>query len=350
MDDIKPVNIKDVAKQANVALATVDRVLHDRSGVSQKTKNKVLKVIKELNYQPNFMASNLSKRKTFIIGAIFPSSSERSSYWELPVKGIQKAISELDQYNVKLETYLYVQSDSADIRKQILKVVNSNIDGLILTPKFAQETALLLQDCKDKKRPFVFVDFNPEEENQALCSIHQPIYESGELAAQLFNYCFSEGKILIIHFKDSMDSEQIINAKVKGLLNYLKETNSCISVQKIKITNFEPQFIKNTLNKQFSEYPDIKGVFIPNSKVGLVVPYLIERGNPKPFLIGYDYLKENYEYIDNGVIDFLICQKPEEQGYQAVYKVFEHLVLKKEVQKEIIMPLDIITKNNHKYY
>lgn len=349
MNNNNPVTIKDVAKRAKVALATVDRVLHNRKGVSKKTREKVLKVIKDLNYQPNLMASNLSKKKTLLLGVLLPNVSPRSSYWELPLKGIRKANKELERYSIKIEPYLYDQSDSKDIRKQILKVVNSNIDGLVLTPKFAQETALLLQDCNEKNRPYIFIDSTIKEE-ESLCSIHQPIYESGQLAAQLFNYCFHQGKILMVHLKDAMDSEALIDRKVKGVLDYLAETASSITTKKIEITNFEPRNIEQAINIQLEEMPDINGIFIPNSKVGHVAPYLAKRGGRKIYLIGYDYLKENYDYIENGIIDFLICQKPEEQGYQAIYKLFEHLVLKKDVDKEIIMPLDIVTKYNHKYY
>lgn len=349
MENTKPVSIKDVAKHAKVALATVDRVVHNRNGVSEKTKEKVLKVIKELNYQPNFMASNLSKRKTIVFGVLLPNVSTRSTYWELPLKGIQRAKNELYQYNIAIEQYLYDQSDSQDIRKQILKVVNSGIHGLVLTPKFAQETTILLQDCVEKNRPYIFIDSNIKTEG-SLCSIHQPLYESGQLAAQLFNYCFHKGKILIVHLKDAMDSEDITDEKIKGLLGYLSETGSSIETEKVKITNFSPENIKQTIDNYLTKSPDINGIFIPNSKIGHIARYLVEKREKRIYLIGYDYLKENYEYINKGIIDFLICQRPEDQGYKAIYKLFEHLVLKKNIQKEIVMPLDIITKSNHKYY
>lgn len=343
------VGIKDVAKAAKVALATVDRVIHGRTGVSEKTKNKVLKVIDELGYRPNIMASNLSKSKKFVLGVLLPNVSSRSSYWEFPLKGIQKAQKELEQYKIKIETYLYDQGDNTEIRKQILKVINSDIDGLVLTPKFAEEIDILLQDCKEKNRPYVFIDSTIQEKD-SLCSIQQPLYESGELAAQLFDYCFDEGEILILHFKDQMDTEAIINLKVKGLKEHLKEKAASVSTKKEVITEFDEKNVKSVLDKVFDENPNIKGIFIPNSKIGFVANYLAKKKEQKIYLIGYDYLTENIKFLDQEIIDFLICQRPEEQGYQAIFKLFEHVVLRKEVENEIIMPLDIITRKNYKYY
>ena len=104
------------------------------------------------------------------------------------------------------------------------------------------------------------------------------------------------------------------------------------------------------LNRTLDENPNIKGVFIPNSKVAYIAKYFEKRAGNKIYLIGYDFFKDDIEYLEKEIIDFLICQRPEEQGYQAVYKLFEHFVLKKDVEKEIFMPLDIITKKNYKYY
>ncbi|MCG9793105.1 substrate-binding domain-containing protein [Flavobacterium algicola] len=343
------IGIKDVAKAANVALATVDRVIHNRAGVSIKTKEKVLKVIEKMGYKPNIMASNLSKSKKTIIGVLIPDISESSGYWEFPLQGIIKAQKELAQYRIKIKTFTFKQDNSKEVRKKILELINSDIQGLILTSKFADEIQILLQDCKEKERPCVFIDSNIRKMD-ALCSIQQPLYESGELAAQLFNYCFDEGEILILHLKDTMDTEDIIGLKENGINGYLQEKKSLITTRTLVITDFNEDTIDTVLTQTLKENPKIKGVFIPNSKVAHIANYLEKRAGEKIYLIGYDFFKEDIEYLEKEIIDFLICQRPEEQGYQAVYKLFENLILKKAVENEIIMPLDILTKKNYKYY
>src|SRR5690606_23383151 len=107
---------------------------------------------------PNIMASNLSRAKTYVFGVLLPKVSAKSSYWEFPLKGIMQAQRELGQYAVRVETFLYDQSDNVDIRNQILKVINSDIDGLVLTSKFPEDIELLLQDCQQKNRSYVFID------------------------------------------------------------------------------------------------------------------------------------------------------------------------------------------------
>ncbi|XJZ27987.1 LacI family DNA-binding transcriptional regulator [Bacillota bacterium Lsc_1132] len=67
--------IKDVAKKANVSIATVSRIINNKPGFSVKTKQKVLKVIEELGYQPNAVARGLVNKRTETIGVLIPKVS-----------------------------------------------------------------------------------------------------------------------------------------------------------------------------------------------------------------------------------------------------------------------------------
>lgn len=66
------VTIKDVAKEANVAVSTVSRVLSNSNRISAQTKLKVWEVIKRLDYTPNQMARSLATQRTNILAVILP--------------------------------------------------------------------------------------------------------------------------------------------------------------------------------------------------------------------------------------------------------------------------------------
>ena len=63
-------------------------------------------------------------------------------------------------------------------------------------------------------------------------------------------------------------------------------------------------------------------------------------------LIGYDMIGENMEYLENGTIDFLICQKPEEQGYKSTMAMFNYLLKGKMPARFNYSPIDILIKEN----
>ena len=55
--------VKEIARRANVSIATVDRVIHNRKGVSEATKKKIQEIIEEMGFQPNILASRLASKK-----------------------------------------------------------------------------------------------------------------------------------------------------------------------------------------------------------------------------------------------------------------------------------------------
>ena len=64
------VTIKDIAQICKVSEGTVDRALNARPGISEKTKEYILKVAKELNYTPNHLARGLAKGRSMTIGVV----------------------------------------------------------------------------------------------------------------------------------------------------------------------------------------------------------------------------------------------------------------------------------------
>lgn len=72
MTEKKNYSIYDVAKKAGVSIATISRALNNSKFIKDQTKDKVLKVIKELDYRPNYFAKNLVKKTSKTIGLLIP--------------------------------------------------------------------------------------------------------------------------------------------------------------------------------------------------------------------------------------------------------------------------------------
>ena len=86
-----------------------------------------------------------------------------------------------------------------------------------------------------------------------------------------------------------------------------------------------------------------------NSRAHLIGKHFEEIG--KSFkIIGYDVIDANVHYLEKGFITQLIAQRPEVQGFNSVRALFRHLVLKEEVEQINYMPIDILLKENIKYY
>jgi LacI family transcriptional regulator len=125
--------IKDVAKKANVSIATVSRILNGQTGYSEKTKKKVLQVIEELGYHPNAVARGLINKKTHTIGILFPHLT--GSLVTGLLRGIEKAASEYDSSVIVCHT----ESDSEKTMKYLQLLAEKRVDGIIFTSEVLQE-------------------------------------------------------------------------------------------------------------------------------------------------------------------------------------------------------------------
>ena len=123
----RKITIKDIARMANVSHTTVSRALNNKSRIKNETKEKILTIASELNYQPNFIARSLVMRRTKTLGLVI-TTIVNPFYMDL-AHGIERTAIGLG-YNIIL---CCTHSDSS-IEKQYIDMLRSKgVDGIIFT-------------------------------------------------------------------------------------------------------------------------------------------------------------------------------------------------------------------------
>lgn len=120
------VTVKDIANVCGVSTGTVDRAIHNRAGISEKTKNRILKVAKELNYKPDYSARSLAMGKTKTIGIVLFDLHNRS-FAEL-LTTIEIRARELGYF----VCVTFSDKNKKDEMACIDFLVNRKVDGIIL--------------------------------------------------------------------------------------------------------------------------------------------------------------------------------------------------------------------------
>jgi LacI family transcriptional regulator len=305
-----------------------------------------------MEYQPNMLASTLASKKTFSLALLFPEPISAESYWNKPMVGVRKAFQEIQQYGVNINIHLFKQSDSQTFNNEAGLILASNPEGVVLAPFFSRESKEFIAELRNRRIPYVFIDSNLIECDK-LSYIGQDSFQSGTLAAKLLDYSVPENaSILILNFAREMDNLNHLVQREKGFNEYFsinkpERSKKLITLDIANPTDLEAQEkIKTVLQMN----PDIQGIFVTNSQVYYLGRILEQLKLTGIRVIGHDLINENITFLKKGIIDFLICQRPEEQGYRAILTLFEHLVLKKEVDSENYTSIDIITKENLDYY
>jgi LacI family transcriptional regulator len=324
-------------------------VLHNRGEVAEETKSKIMQIVKEMNYQPNILASTLASKKSATFATLFPEPPSPDGYWNKPVLGVKKRISELKQYGVSVEAFTFSQSDPGSFAENSFKVLELKPDGVILAPFYKKEANEFIQRLKELHIPYVFIDSELKNAGH-IGYIGQNSYQSGLVSGKLLDLILPEGNILIIHFAKEMDNQNHLVQREKGFYDwYLKNNRELHQIYTMEIPDTSSEKWMEDLH-DYIENNNIKGLFVTNSKV-YYVGRLIEKFKlPGLKVIGHDLLKENIAYLKKDIVQFLICQRPEEQGYNAINKLFRHVVQKRVTARENYTSIDIVTKENVDYY
>jgi LacI family transcriptional regulator len=95
----------------------------------------------------------------------------------------------------------------------------------------------------------------------------------------------------------------------------------------------------------------VKGIFVSNAWTHSVARAAGANARLSDVaILGYDLVPKNLHYLKEGRIRFLISQCPSTQGYEGLYSLYEHVVMRETVKRTIMVPIDILTKDNVKYY
>lgn len=139
--------IKDVAKKANVSVATVSRVINQKGYVNEETRLLVETAIKDLNYIPNELARSLFNKHSKLIGVLVPHF-DTQFYAEL-IEGIENQAMKLG-YKIMLSN----TQDDAKREKDYIHIYSQyNIDGIIVASNAHNVDQLIKSDL-----PIVTVD------------------------------------------------------------------------------------------------------------------------------------------------------------------------------------------------
>lgn len=147
-----PVRLKDIARDLNVSVMTVSKVVRGCADVGAETRSRVLARIKELNYQPNWVARSLAARRTFMIGLIVPDLMH--SFFAEIAKGVSTAIRPFG-YDVVI---FNSEEDGAAESNEVDRLLARQVDGLILASAQPPESTEVFERIEARNVPYVLID------------------------------------------------------------------------------------------------------------------------------------------------------------------------------------------------
>ncbi len=155
----RTIKLSDIAKKLNVTTVTVSKALRNHPDISTKTKDLVIKTADKMGYTPNYMARNLSSRKSNTIGLVVPKIAH--FFFGAIIESVYNLAFQNDY-----EIILMVSQESEEKeKKHIQTLLAMRVDGIIISLSQETKDYTIFENLIKKNIPLVFIDRIPKMKN-----------------------------------------------------------------------------------------------------------------------------------------------------------------------------------------
>jgi LacI family transcriptional regulator len=327
------ITIKYIAQQLGISISTVSRALHDAHDVSPETRQKVIALSEQLEYNPNPFAVSLVKQQTKIIGVMLPEIA--TPYFSMVVKGIQDVA-----YNAGYNVMFFISDESLEREKNILKQLSINmLDGLLVAISAETQSGEHFQKWIDKGVPIVF--FDRVLEHVATSKVVQDDYQGAFNATE---HLIQQGCRRIGHLAGPKHLENA-KSRLQGYLDALKQ--ACIKEQKQYIihSGFSQADGLRDASKLLGLKPLIDGIFAVNDRKAIGAMLALRR---------YGFKIPNHvalvSFGNTPIAEVLtpslttVVQAAYEIGAKSCQLLFDHLKIPNMEPQTVIMPSQLVIR------
>lgn len=319
------VTMKEIAERAGVHQATVDKVVHNRVGVSDEVRAKVQAIIDELGYKPNPTGRVLQRQgKKYRIYAILVDVDA------LPYlkNGIEQGLKEWAGFDIEVTHAVTGFQEAKRQSEYIDKAVLDKADGIILSPINADCVRRAIDRAADAGIPVITTDSDIDGSRRTCCVSIDSAKASriaGRLIGQFLN---GQGKIAIISSAiETENNNYYVRMREQGFTDFIRREYPEIEIVSC-IESFEdPQITYRKTTELLKEQPELRGIYITCGGVAQVGRALIESGRADSIrVLCYEDYPEIVELIRQGVVDWTLGGEKAAQGSLPVKLIMDQLV------------------------
>ena len=322
--------IIDVAERAGVSVATVSRIMNNRGPISEKTRKKVQKAMKELNYHPNEIARALQKKKSQIIGLIVPIIDYAF------FSRLMEAIEETCQLNGYKLMICKSGADEEQEKDMVAMLQANKVDGILLCSRVGDASIYTKYDL-----PIVSID----REIEKIPSVTSDNYCGGVLAAQSL---IQAGCKHVLLFGGEVPEYMPMKLRNKGFLDECKKNGVKYTEYTLNEDDTLEEKAPDDLVDFLKKNSQIDGIFVNGDLLAARLFHALEEENIN-FIknipaVGFDGME-----ISNLINLTTVAQPIWEMGECAV-----DLLLKKiegkMVPERSILPIELIERKSTLHY
>lgn len=316
----KATGIKDIASALGVSIGTVDRALHERSGINPMTRARVLKMAQTLGYRPNVAARHLKLNKRLSISVHLPR--EIASFFDALRDGIEEAAAPF-QSSIELHFRRYPRLGEGDV-ELFSEALKAGTNGIILAPGHPVELRPWIRKAARNRIPVVCVATDAPG-TERLTTVSSDSYTGGAMAAELLTRCSQKaGEILAVTGDlSTVDHSE----KMRGMREFLAKFGSSLQLGAVIEAHDDAREAYRMTKDVLKDRPVVSAVYVSTANSAPVLQALEDAGRlPATLVITTDLFPSLIPLIRSGKVLATIYQRPKAQGRLAFRSIYQFLV------------------------
>ena len=239
------VSIKDVAKQAGVAISTVSKVLNNYPNVSEETKEKVNKAVKELNFVPNSVAAALSSKQSGRVALLVNLNRKTQAIDEIDMRYISGAINKAMELNLDVITFFFFMFRNKTVEELTRYLQSQSITGIIIYG-ISKDNKVIHELIEQKNFKCVVIDAPLVNESTSSVSInHMKAQYDVAKKTILENNC---KKVLYIA---GVKNEYATDERLAGMKQLAKELKLTLQIRYAEYSELQARNLTLRLGKRY---------------------------------------------------------------------------------------------------
>ncbi len=315
-----PVGIKDIARELDVSIGTVDRALHDKPGINPETRRRVLDKAAALGYRPNLAARHLKSRTTYRISVHLPE--EIALFWDSLRDGIREAASPFAPVlSIEFRSSPRFGEGEVELFEQALA---SGVSGIIVAPGDPVALKRLFERAARKSVPVVCV-VTDAPSCERLTSVSADPFTVGSVAGELLSR-FLPGGGDVAFFTGWLGTEDHAE-KLRGFESSLETVGRGVNLVSVVEAHDDERVGYRQALATLDAHEDLKGIYVSTVN-SMPVLRAIERKRRtgRVGVVTTDLFPALVPRIRAGQVAATIYQRPVSQGRQALQALFQFLL------------------------
>lgn len=325
-----PVTLKQIAEMAGVHKSTVDKVIHNRPGVSDGVRLKIRRLLKEQGYSSNPLAKALNYQKNKMsVAAVLT----RVDALEELQCGIQSVHLDYDCFNLKMQYHVLDFSDEEMQRRCLQELCHSEVSGVVIgpveSPAIAQEVIAL----EEAGIPTITVNSDLEGSHR-LSFVGCDELKAGRTAAKLMSLLLAgTGQIGIL-----TSNIHAVRQRTQGFVSHIQGRFPGILVADVLNTNEDAKTAYQLTCELLHRQPQSNGLFIACGCVPDICRAVRDCGKKGQLaVVCFERYPQIVELVHQGEVSCTISSNLFGQGQRAMRLLFEYLVYGRPPEQERIL-------------